>query len=240
MWAVAILTMLVGSIVAITQTDVKRLLAYSSIAQAGYVLTGVVAATSGRPVEQPVLPGRLRLRRRSARSPSSRWSATRPARPRTCPAGPGSASGRRWSPGSSRLFLIAFAGIPLTSGFTGKFAVFQAAIAGGALPLVVVGVHQQRDPRLPLRPRDRADVLQRPGARRSCRGQAQRVHRRRRWRSERSATLVLGIVPQPLLSLANHAATPAVRPLNAGCQHRRRVPGTAARSRHTWRMRVTA
>ena len=37
-------------------------------------------------------------------------------------------------------FLLAFAGIPLTSGFTGKFAVFQAAIAGGAIPLVIVGV----------------------------------------------------------------------------------------------------
>src|SRR5262249_33495074 len=37
-------------------------------------------------------------------------------------------------------FLIALAGIPLTSGFTGKFAVFQAAIAGGALPLVIIGV----------------------------------------------------------------------------------------------------
>ena len=39
MWGVAILTMVVGSIIAITQTDVKRLLAYSSIAQAGYLLT---------------------------------------------------------------------------------------------------------------------------------------------------------------------------------------------------------
>ena len=37
-------------------------------------------------------------------------------------------------------FLLAFAGIPLTSGFTGKFAVFQAAVAGGAIPLVIVGV----------------------------------------------------------------------------------------------------
>ena len=37
-------------------------------------------------------------------------------------------------------FLLAFAGIPLTSGFTGKFAVFKAAVAGGALPLVIVGV----------------------------------------------------------------------------------------------------
>src|ERR1700678_4163132 len=46
LWVVAILTMVVGAIVAITQTDVKRLLAYSSIAQAGYVLTGVVAAST--------------------------------------------------------------------------------------------------------------------------------------------------------------------------------------------------
>ena len=46
MWGVAILTMLVGSIIALTQRDVKRLLAYSSIAQAGYILTGVVAANS--------------------------------------------------------------------------------------------------------------------------------------------------------------------------------------------------
>jgi NADH-quinone oxidoreductase subunit N len=38
------------------------------------------------------------------------------------------------------LFLLALAGIPLTSGFTGKFAVFSAAVAGGATPLVVVGV----------------------------------------------------------------------------------------------------
>ena len=38
------------------------------------------------------------------------------------------------------LFLLTFAGIPLTSGFAGKFAVFSAAIAGGATPLVIVGV----------------------------------------------------------------------------------------------------
>ncbi len=38
------------------------------------------------------------------------------------------------------LFLLAFAGIPLTSGFIGKFAVFSAAAEGGAAPLVIVGV----------------------------------------------------------------------------------------------------
>jgi NADH-quinone oxidoreductase subunit N len=43
MWGVAILTMVVGAVVAITQTDVKRMLAYSSIAHAGFLLTGVIA-----------------------------------------------------------------------------------------------------------------------------------------------------------------------------------------------------
>ena len=38
------------------------------------------------------------------------------------------------------VFLLAFAGIPLTSGFAGKFAVFKAAAQGGAMPLVIVGV----------------------------------------------------------------------------------------------------
>jgi len=42
--------------------------------------------------------------------------------------------------GALALFLLAFAGIPLTSGFIGKFAVFEAAVSAGATPLVVVGV----------------------------------------------------------------------------------------------------
>ena len=45
MWGVAILTMAIGSIIAITQTDIKRMLAYSSIAHAGFLLMGVIAAS---------------------------------------------------------------------------------------------------------------------------------------------------------------------------------------------------
>ncbi len=45
MWTVAILTMLVGVILALTQSDIKRMLAYSSIAQAGFILVGVVAVS---------------------------------------------------------------------------------------------------------------------------------------------------------------------------------------------------
>jgi len=50
-WVVAVLTMVVGAVIAITQTDVKRLLAYSSIAHAGFVLTAVIAVSAGVSVE---------------------------------------------------------------------------------------------------------------------------------------------------------------------------------------------
>ena len=103
MWVVAILTMVVGAIIAITQTDVKRLLAYSSIAHAGFVLTGVVAVDT-RPGLSSTLfylaaygfttvgrvrgghPGARRGRRGRAPVPVGRaWAA-----------------GRRWWPASSR------------------------------------------------------------------------------------------------------------------------------------------
>ena len=69
-WVVAILTMVVGSVLAITQTDIKRLLAYSSIAHAGFILTGFLGIRSLNEVgrRQPdrclggaVLPDHLRL-----------------------------------------------------------------------------------------------------------------------------------------------------------------------------------
>jgi NADH-quinone oxidoreductase subunit N len=103
-------------------------------------------------------------------------------------------------------FLIAFAGIPLTSGFSGKFAVFQAAIAGGALPLVIVGVLSSAILAFPYvrvivlmffsDPAPDGPAVVRPSL---FTGLAVAVGA--------AATLVLGIVPQPLLSLASHAAT---------------------------------
>ena len=66
-WGVAILTMVVGSVVALTQTDVKRMLAYSSIAHAGFVLVGLSATDSLQDGEilgdlvGALLPARLRL-----------------------------------------------------------------------------------------------------------------------------------------------------------------------------------
>ncbi|WP_149183078.1 NADH-quinone oxidoreductase subunit NuoN [Streptomyces sp. TRM49041] len=139
LWGVAIITMLGGAIVAITQTDVKRLLAYSSIAHAGFLLAGVIAATPSGissvlfylAAYSFVTVGAfavVTLVRDAGGEAThlSKWAGL----------------GRR-SPlvaAVFAVFLLALAGIPLTSGFSGKFAVFKAAAEGGAGALVVVGV----------------------------------------------------------------------------------------------------
>jgi NADH-quinone oxidoreductase subunit N len=102
-------------------------------------------------------------------------------------------------------FLIAFAGIPLTSGFSGKFAVFQAALRGGALSLVIVGVISSVFLAFPYvrvivlmffsEPAPDGPAVVRPSVFTGATLAVGVV-----------VTLVLGLYPQPLLSLANHAA----------------------------------
>ncbi len=139
MWGVAIVTMIIGAIIAVTQTDVKRLLAYSSIAHAGFLLAGVVAISPNGvssvlfylvAYSFVTLGGFavVTLVRDAGGEAThlSKWAGL----------------GRR-SPlvaAVFAVFLLSFAGIPLTAGFSGKFAVFKAAAQAGATPLVVVGV----------------------------------------------------------------------------------------------------
>ncbi len=139
MWGVAILTMVVGAILAVTQQDVKRLLAYSSIAHAGFILTGVIATN-----RQGLGAVLFYLLSYSFVTLGAFAVVTlvRDSKGEATHLSSWAGLGRR-SPllaAVFALFLLAFAGIPLTSGFTGKFAVFQAAAAGGATPLVIVGV----------------------------------------------------------------------------------------------------
>jgi NADH-quinone oxidoreductase subunit N len=139
LWVIAILTMLVGAVIAVTQTDVKRLLAYSSIAHAGFVLTAVIAtsvqglssslfylATYGLSTIGAFAVITLVRDSGGEADHLSRWAGLGKRSPLTA--------------GVFALFLLTFAGIPFTSGFIGKFAVFQAAISSGATPLVIVGV----------------------------------------------------------------------------------------------------
>ena len=139
LWLIAALTMLVGSIIAITQTDIKRMLAYSSIAQAGFILIGVVSASAqGLAASMFYLIAYAFATLGAFAIVSLVRDASGEATHLSKWAGLGKKSPVVAAVFS--LFMLAFAGIPLTSGFVAKFGVFAAAIDSGAVWLVIVGV----------------------------------------------------------------------------------------------------
>ncbi|MBW8805710.1 MAG: NADH-quinone oxidoreductase subunit NuoN [Catenulisporales bacterium] len=156
LWGVAILTMLAGAILAITQRDIKRMLAYSAILNAGYILLGVISTTAKGVSSTLFYLAAYGFATIGAFAVVTLVREAVPGRDATSDADdvPGSVGGEAtdlsaWAGLGKRspllaacftVFLLAFAGIPLTSGFTGKFALFTAAIDGGAWPLVIVGV----------------------------------------------------------------------------------------------------
>jgi NADH-quinone oxidoreductase subunit N len=136
---IAIVTMLLGSLVAIAQRDVKRMLAYSSIAHAGFLLSGVIALNKAGldatifylfayGVATVGAFAVVTLVRDSAGEVTdlNRWKGLGKRSP--------------FAATSFALFLLAFAGIPLTSGFIGKFSIFSAAYESGAKGVVIAGV----------------------------------------------------------------------------------------------------
>lgn len=139
LWAIAILTMVLGSLIAIVQTDVKRMLGYSSISHAGFILCGVVAA-DGAGIASTLFYlavyavttigafGAVMFsgREGSERTDLASWSGL----------------GRRAPLFASvmTLFLLSLAGIPPTGGFIAKLLVFGAAQGAGETGLVIVGV----------------------------------------------------------------------------------------------------
>ncbi|MCL2090275.1 MAG: NADH-quinone oxidoreductase subunit NuoN [Micrococcales bacterium] len=150
-WTVAIVTMVVGSVAVLVQGDIKRLLAYSSVAHAGFVLTAVAAGwgTGETAVVGPwaVLVYLLAY----ALATVGAFTVVALVRERSESGGlTGEATSLGQWAGLGRtnpvigacfmVFLLSFAGIPLTAGFVGKFAVFSAAVSGGAWPLALIGV----------------------------------------------------------------------------------------------------
>ena len=147
---VAIVTMLGGAILAIVQTDVKRILAYSAVAHAGYVAIGMVSVSRlgadgtegvGRDAVGAML---LYLLIYAVMSVGSfgvvAWFERRLKKAVTLDDLKG--LGRRYPQVAMAmgLFLISLAGIPGTAGFTAKFAVFRAGVDAGQLLVVGVGV----------------------------------------------------------------------------------------------------
>ena len=137
--AIGILTMLVGSIVAVVQEDVKRMLAYSSIAHAGFLLTGVIAANDQG------LSGSLFYLATYGITVLGAFAvvsviAGRNERRVTLADYRGLFFERPLLAAALTLFMLSLAGVPLTSGFVGKFLVFGAAIQAGYWWLAVIGM----------------------------------------------------------------------------------------------------
>ena len=136
---IAISTMVLGSLVAIAQRDVKRMLAYSSIAHAGFLLSGVYAlsqsglsssifylATYGLTTVGAFAIVTLIRDSNGEVTDLNRWAGL-----------------AKRSPLVATLFsayLLGFAGIPLTAGFIGKFSIFSAAYEAGGKAIVIAGV----------------------------------------------------------------------------------------------------
>jgi NADH-quinone oxidoreductase subunit N len=144
LWVVAVLTMTVGNVVAIAQRDIKRMLAYSSIAHAGYILVGIIAGGEAgiRAIVFYVVVYVLAtlgafatvIALSRGEGPSSRGGAVEIG-------DYGGLGFKRPLLGiAMTLFMISLAGIPPAAGFLGKFYLFSAAVKAGFVGLAVIGV----------------------------------------------------------------------------------------------------
>lgn len=143
----AILTMTVGNLGALTQPDVKRMLAFSSVAHAGYLLVGVAAisAGNGRGDAWPVLYYLLAYAVMNLAAfgvvIALGEDPARPGRERTRVAA--FAGAARQHPGLAlvaALAMLSLAGVPPTAGFFGKYFLFREAVERGLTHLAVWGV----------------------------------------------------------------------------------------------------
>jgi len=144
---IAIITMTVGNVVAIAQNNVKRMLAYSSIAHAGYALVGFVAAGAATDIEKRngaisavifylltyavMNLGAFAVVQLIARSDDRRTEVEDYN---------GIGFKSPWLAFSLSIMLLSLLGMPLTAGFIGKVVVFRAALDEGYYLLVVIGV----------------------------------------------------------------------------------------------------
>jgi NADH-quinone oxidoreductase subunit N len=166
MLVVAVLTMTIGNVVALAQTSLKRMLAYSSIAHAGYTLIGVVAAGSATRLLRPDYPEMQAAAARSvvsvlfylliyvlmtlgafavlvylenARAENDPGFDDEDANLKIADLN-GLAWRRPLAAAAMTVFLFSLAGIPPTAGFFAKLYLFQEGIGQGLIGLVLVGV----------------------------------------------------------------------------------------------------
>jgi NADH-quinone oxidoreductase subunit N len=141
LWVSALITMLLGNLVALTQTNLKRMLAYSSIAHTGYILVGMIAAPNSELGYAPVvmylvayaimnLGAFVILTILSTREDSGLNLSDLSGLSRRHP----------WLSFSMAIFMFSMAGIPPTAGFMAKYQIFYSAVSAHETVLVVLAV----------------------------------------------------------------------------------------------------
>jgi len=139
LWAIALATMVVGTVVAVAQTNLKRMLAYSSIAHAGYILVAIVATNdvgkgailfylAAYAVTNLAAFGVIALlgTREHANDDLHSYAGLANRHPALA--------------ASLTVFLLSLGGIPPTAGFVAKWYVFSAAVRSGFYGLAIVGM----------------------------------------------------------------------------------------------------
>ena len=135
----AALSVVVGSFLAIAQSDVKRMLAYSSVAHAGFVLTGMTAADASGIRSAMFYLIAYAIMTLGAFGVVMLVESGREGRT-TLQDFAGLGARRPWVAALMTVFLLSLAGIPPTVGFIAKVTVFTAAIGAGHWPLALLGV----------------------------------------------------------------------------------------------------
>ncbi|MBI2567878.1 MAG: NADH-quinone oxidoreductase subunit N [Candidatus Schekmanbacteria bacterium] len=137
----AVLTMVIGNAVALTQTNLKRMLAYSSIAHTGYILVGMIA---GQGSEQGYAPVVLYLVAYAVMNMGAfavlAILAARADQGLNLRDFSGLSSRQPWLAFAMSVFLLSMAGIPPTAGFAAKYLLFYSAVQAHEIGLVVISV----------------------------------------------------------------------------------------------------
>ena len=144
LWVLAALTMVVGNVVALAQNNIKRMLAYSAIAHAGYLLMAFVAYGNGEVVGNAVSSMLFYLVAYGLTSMGA-WGLVVLIEHEY---GKGlmlddlAGIGKKypWLGVAMLIFMLSFAGIPLTIGFWGKFFLFRTAVQAGFMGLALIGL----------------------------------------------------------------------------------------------------
>ncbi len=143
-WAISAITMFFGNVIAMSQTNIKRMLAYSSIANTGYILMALVPYGNSTVNSGTIAAGIFYLVAYAFMTLGA-WSVIITLEG---PDGQGlhlddyAGLGRK-SPllaATMTIFMLSFVGVPPTLGFMGKFYLFRIVIQGGYLGLALIGV----------------------------------------------------------------------------------------------------